>query len=142
MMIFNKRGAALVDVMVASSLFIASFLGATKLFYSTLHGWRTMDHFVVLTLHGQKVGATDYESHTASLSSIDSIIISSTSKSSVESANTVYLQHEINTSPINAMLNIAPMTTKSYSSQAYDACWEDVVMLSPSEVQNEISTTY
>lgn len=142
MMISNKRGAALVDVMVASSLFIASFLGATKLFYTTFHGWQTMDHFVVLTLHGQRVLVTDYESHTASLSSINSIIISSTSKSSVESPNMVSLQHKINTSPKNAMLNIDPMTTKSFSSQAYDARWEDVVVLSPSEEQNEISTTH
>lgn len=142
MMISNKRGAALVDVMVASSLFIASFLGATKIFYTTIHGWRTMDHFVVLTLHGQKIGVIDYESHTASLSSIDSMTISSTSKSSVESPNTVSLRHEINTSPKNAMLNIAPMTTISFSSQAYDARWDDIVMLSPSEVLDELSNTH
>lgn len=138
----NKRGAALVDVMVASSLFIALFLGATKLFYSTVHGWRTIDHFVVLTLHGQKAGITDYESHTVSLSSIDSMIISLTGKSSVESPNTVYLKHEINTSPKNAMLSIDTLTTRSFSSQAYDARWEDVVMLSPSELQVDIYTTH
>ncbi len=130
-----NKGAAIVDVMIASTVFVASFLAATKLYYSTFHSLRLIDHFTVLTLYSQHASTNASETTVSSMSGNDTISLTTHIVTTATKPDTIRIRHEITPALTNAMLDISPLTTERTRLSEYDTQWSDISVLSPSVIK-------